>query len=78
MDKLLDAERQKRLLADLQSFFLDEMDEEITEFRAEQILRFVVEAAGPEIYNQAVQDARKYVQDKLDDLEANIYAPPTG
>lgn len=77
MDKLLEPDRLKRLLADLQAFYLAELDEELTEFRAEQILRFVVAASGPEIYNQAVQDARKYVQDKLDDLEANIYAPPS-
>ncbi len=72
--KKLDDERRARLLSDLQSFFLDELDEELSAFRAEQILDFVLSSAGPEIYNQAVQDARKYMQDKLDDLEATVFS----
>ncbi len=49
--KKLDDERRARLLSDLQSFFLDELDEELSAFRAEQILDFVLSSAGPEIYN---------------------------
>ena len=72
--KKLDPDRRKRLLSDLQAFFLDELDEEISEFRAEQVLDFVLASAGPELYNQAVQDARKYMQERLDDLEASVFA----
>ncbi len=75
--KKLDDERRAHLLSDLQSFFLDELDEELSAFRAEQILDFVLSKAGPEIYNQAVQDARKYMQDKLEDLEATVFTPPS-
>ncbi len=69
----IDEERKERLISQLQEFFLDQFDEEISPFRAEQVLDFSSEALGPQIYNQAVQDARKYVQQQLDDLDGEVY-----
>ncbi len=34
-----------------------------------------MKALGPPVYNQAVQDARGFVQEKLDDLDAEFYEP---
>lgn len=73
----LDVARRKYLRAQLQGFFLDELDQELSDFRAETLLEFVLGALGPEVYNQAVQDARKYMQDKLDDLEAIVFVEPS-
>ncbi|HIF06570.1 MAG TPA: DUF2164 domain-containing protein [Gemmatimonadetes bacterium] len=69
----IDEERKERLISQLQEFFLDQFDEEISPFRAEQVLDFSSEALGPQIYNQAVQDARKYMQQQLDDLDGEVY-----
>ncbi|NJM85016.1 MAG: DUF2164 domain-containing protein [Leptolyngbyaceae cyanobacterium RM2_2_21] len=32
---------------------------------------------GPLVYNQAVQDAHQFMQDKLGDLESTLYEPET-
>ncbi len=69
----IDEERKERLISQLQEFFLDQFGEEISPFRAEQVLDFSSEALGPQIYNQAVQDARKYMQQQLDDLDGEVY-----
>lgn len=69
----LDDERTRQLVADLQGFWLTEFDEELSDFRAEQVVEFVLGAAGPPVYNQAVQDARAFMQAKLDDLDGEIY-----
>lgn len=71
----LDEARREQLLRRLQGFYLKEFDEELSRFRAQQILDFHLEALGPQVYNQAVQDARKFIQDRLDDLDAEVHVP---
>ena len=67
--------RKKQLVAELQTLFLEQFDEELSPFRAEQVLDFSLAALAPQVYNQAVQDARKFMQERLDDLDGEVYAP---
>ncbi|NJD19914.1 MAG: DUF2164 domain-containing protein [Gemmatimonadetes bacterium] len=71
----LDDARREQLIRRLQGFFLKELDEDLSRFRAEQILDFHLDALGPQVYNQAVQDARKFMQERLDDLDAEVHVP---
>ena len=66
--------RRAELIRELQGFFLAEFDEEISPFRAEGVLDFFLDTLGPSVYNQGVQDARIYMAQKLDDLDAEIHA----
>lgn len=65
--------RRERLVASLQGFYGQEFDEEISAFRADALVGFFLEALGPQVYNQAVQDARGFIQRSLDDLEGEVY-----
>ena len=60
------------------AFFLAEFDEEISAFRAEGVLDFFLDALGPSVYNQGVQDARGFMMRKLDDLDAEIHEREDG
>ena len=71
----LDAQRRQRLVERVQGFFLEEFDEEVSPFRAEQLLDFFLERLGPQAYNQGVQDARVFLQRKLDDLDGEVHEP---
>lgn len=71
----IDDERRTALLSRIQSFFLEEFDEELSEFRAATLLDFFVSALGPQVYNQAVQDARGFMLRQLEDLEGDVYEP---
>jgi uncharacterized protein (DUF2164 family) len=71
----LDETRREQLIKRLQAFFEEEFEEELSTFRAERTLDFLLDVLGPPIYNQAVQDARKFVQERLDDLEGEVYLP---
>ncbi len=71
----IDEPRRAALVARLRGFFLEEFDEELSTFRAEQVLDFFLETLGPQVYNQAVQDARGFMQQKLDDLDGDLYMP---
>lgn len=73
----LDDGRRRQLVARLQSFFEAEFDETLSAFRAEQTLDFFLETLGPPIYNQAVQDARAFMQQRLDDLDGEVYLKDT-
>ncbi len=65
----LSGERRTALLAELRAHFLDHHGEEIGELKAGMLLEFFVERLGPPLYNEAIQDARKFIQGRLDDLE---------
>ena len=71
----LDEVRREGLVSRLRGFFLQEFDEDLSSFRSEQVLDFFLEALGPQVYNQAVQDARGFMLRKLDDLDGEVHEP---
>jgi uncharacterized protein (DUF2164 family) len=68
-------ERRNDLIHGLQGFCRERFDEEIGELKAGLLLDFFVKALGPQVYNQAIQDALKFLNDKLVDLEGEFYEP---
>jgi len=74
----LDEDRRRHLTGRLRGFFLESFDEDLSEFRAEQLLDFVVADLAPQVYNQAVQDSRAFMQQRLDDLDGEVYLPESG
>jgi uncharacterized protein (DUF2164 family) len=68
-------ERRERMLRSIRKYFADELDQEIGELAAGRLLDFFVRELGAPVYNQAIQDARTFVQQRLDDLEGEFYEP---
>jgi uncharacterized protein (DUF2164 family) len=66
-------ERRSILLEAIARFYREEFDETLSEFRAAVILDFFVRELGPPVYNQGVRDAAGYVQEKLVDIEGEVY-----
>ena len=66
-------DRREALIAHLQSLFSTEFDEELSDFRAGEILEVMLKTLGPTVYNQAVADVRAHLQVKLDDLDGEVY-----
>jgi uncharacterized protein (DUF2164 family) len=71
----LGEERRRDLIAAIRSWYDQQMEEDIGDLKARLILDFFLAALGPQIYNQAVKDAAAFVQDKLIDLEGELYEP---
>jgi len=71
----LDDARRERLVRGLQGLFQQEFDEDLSSFRAEQILDHFLDVLAPQAYNQGVQDARGFMQRKLDDLDGEVHEP---
>ncbi|HEX6924685.1 MAG TPA: DUF2164 domain-containing protein [Longimicrobiaceae bacterium] len=75
----LSGDRRASILRSIKQHYLDEFDEEISDFRANGLLDFFVKELGPPVYNQGVRDAAAFVQDKLTDIEGEVYereSPP--
>ena len=71
----LEGERRDRVVRELRRFLATELDIDLSDFQAERVLDFLVVELGAPVYNQAIRDARAFVQDKLDDLDAEFYEP---
>ena len=57
----------------LQGLFLNDFDDPLSDYRADEVLKLFLTTLGPAVYNQAVQDVRAHLQTKLDDLDGEIY-----
>ena len=69
----LEKNRKTAICTSLKSFYKAEFDETLSDFRAEQLVDFMLNQIGPSQYNQAIQDARKFISEKLDDLDTEFY-----
>jgi len=73
MEIKLNKSTEQKLIASLQRYLKEELGEESGELKATLFLRFCLEEIGPSIYNQAIQDARAFLQEKVADLENVCY-----
>lgn len=69
----LSDDRRARIIRSIKQHFLDDFDEDISDFRADALLDFFVRELGPHVYNQGVRDAVSFLQDKLLDIEGEVY-----
>jgi uncharacterized protein (DUF2164 family) len=75
----LSSDRRAALLRAVKEYVAREFDDELSDFRAQALLDFFVRELGPPVYNQGVRDAAAYLQERLSDIEGEIYerdAPP--
>ena len=71
----LSEEWRERLLLELQGFSKEEFDRELSDYQAGRLIDFFLRRIGAPVYNQAILDARTFLQAKLDDLEGDFYEP---
>lgn len=70
----LPKEEKDILVESVQGYFEEERSETIGSLAAEQIIDFMISELGPYIYNQAVTDARKLVNEKASQIEDELYS----
>jgi uncharacterized protein (DUF2164 family) len=71
----LSDERRGDLITGVQRFLAGEFEIELSDFQARGLLDFFVRQLGAPVYNQAIQDARSFLEQKLTDLEGEFYEP---
>ena len=69
----LDEHQKVEIVAKLKKYFEQEMHQEIGQFEAEFLLDFFSKEVGGYFYNQGLQDAGKIFEEKLEDVQQNLY-----
>src|SRR5579862_3691184 len=62
-------------ITSIQRYFQENMPEPVGNMAASLLLNYFVEEVGPAIYNQAIADAQARIQQRLSDLEGDLYVP---
>lgn len=70
--KLSDSQREK-LNAEIKAFYLDERGEEIGMIEQMQLIDLFEEKLAPIIYNRALDDAKKWFSQMLENLDSDYY-----
>ncbi len=73
-DIKIEREKKNELVEDLKKYLFNELDKDIGQFEAEFLLDFVINIAGPAIYNQALTDARLVIERKVADIDDELYS----
>jgi len=61
-------------IASIQRYFEENLPEAIGELPAGLLLNFFLEEIGPAVYNQAIADAQARMQQRVTDLNGELYA----
>lgn len=75
MSKIEFSNQQKEQIVNkLQSYFVQQLDQELGQFDAEFLLDFVSKELGAFYYNQGLQDARTVLEQRLQTIDDDLYA----
>lgn len=70
----LTKEAKQNALESLQKYFEVNMDEPLGNLAGGALLGFILEEIGPSIYNKGVADAQARMQERVSDLDSEVYA----
>ncbi len=73
MEIVLKDDHYRKIESQVKKMFLEDFEIELSEFQTRRVIEFFTEELGRELYNQAVQDTKKFIEDKFLDLEGEIY-----
>lgn len=65
---------EEQLIGSIRRYWQQEEDEDLGNLRAGLLLKFMLQELGPSVYNQAIQDAQDYMQEKAAEVELSCYA----
>jgi uncharacterized protein (DUF2164 family) len=72
--KLLE-EKEKKIIESIKLYFEENLDSKIGDLKAGLLLDYILKEIGPLVYNQALEDAQKYMIEKINELDSSLYKP---
>ena len=66
---------EKQLIESIKRFADEVLDEDMGDLRARQVLDFCLREIAPSVYNQAIRDARAWLEGRVEDLEGSCWQP---
>lgn len=74
MNIKLSKEEREVMISEVQYYFETERGETIGDLAADQCVSYMLKTLGPSIYNLALQDARRMLNDRFMAIEDELYA----
>lgn len=71
-------EARKQAIASIKRYFDEVLDQDIGDLKAEMLLDFALKEIAPTVYNQAIQDAQKSIQERTADMDNSLFAVEFG
>ncbi|MDG1105903.1 MAG: DUF2164 family protein [Cyclobacteriaceae bacterium] len=68
----LSEEERKSVIEDLILFFENERDEKIGIIAAEEVLNFFLMSVGNKLYNKGIDDAKKVLKNRYEELQFDL------
>jgi uncharacterized protein (DUF2164 family) len=69
----LSKESRTQLIASVERYFLENMDEKIGNLAAGSLIGFFLEELGPLVYNQAVLDVQERLQARVAEIDIEVH-----
>ncbi|MWV43317.1 DUF2164 family protein [Paenibacillus sp. HJL G12] len=69
----LPKEQKAEIAQSVQAYFEEERSESIGQLGAEQLIDFMITELGPYIYNQAIEDSRALINEKMAQIDDEFY-----
>ncbi|WP_410511502.1 DUF2164 domain-containing protein [Paenibacillus sp. BR2-3] len=70
----LPKEEKDEIIDNVRTYFENERSEIIGDLAAEQLIDFMIKELGPYIYNKAITDARVMLNERINQIEDELYA----
>lgn len=67
-------QQKEQMVNKLQSYFEDELNQELGQFDAEFLLDFFATELGAHFYNQGLRDARAIFERKIESIDEDLFA----
>jgi uncharacterized protein (DUF2164 family) len=68
-------EARKQAIASIKRYFDEVLDQDIGDLKADMMLDFILKEIAPTVYNQAIQDAQRYQQERVTEMDSALFAP---
>jgi uncharacterized protein (DUF2164 family) len=74
----LDPDARQQALASIKRYVLEELEQDVGDLKAGGILDFFLRELAPTVYNHAIGDAQRFVQERALDLEGACHQDEFG
>jgi uncharacterized protein (DUF2164 family) len=68
----------KQAIASIKRYVDEALDQDIGDLKAEMMLDFILTEIAPTVYNRAIQDAQKLVQERVTEMDSSLFATEFG
>jgi uncharacterized protein (DUF2164 family) len=65
----------KQSIASIRRYFDEELEQDIGDLKAGNILEFIIKEIAPTVYNKAIEDAQAFLRDRVADLDGACAVP---